>query len=166
MTYDDRPWLKSYDEGVEPEVRIPSLSLVDLFEEVLRRYPQNPAVHFLGVTPNYKTFMGYANRIANALQQESCQVRDVVAIQLPNLPQYLIAQVGALKAGCTVSGLSPLLTPAEMAYQLSDCKAKVLVTLDALFENRLKEISDRLPELKLVISTGLLDFLPRIKRVN
>ncbi|MBW1738979.1 MAG: hypothetical protein JRJ69_15910 [Deltaproteobacteria bacterium] len=38
MSYDDKPWLKSYDEGIGPEVRIPDITLVDRFDEVLELY--------------------------------------------------------------------------------------------------------------------------------
>ncbi len=43
---------------------------------------------------------------------------DLVGINLPNIPEYVIAWLGALKAGCVVSGVSPLLSAEEMEYQL------------------------------------------------
>jgi long-chain acyl-CoA synthetase len=76
----------------------------------------------------------------------------------------LIALLGSLKAGCAVSGVSPLLTPREMVHQLNDCKPKALITLDAIFEHRLKGVADQLPDLKNVVVTGILDFLPWFKR--
>jgi long-chain acyl-CoA synthetase len=164
MSYDDKPWLKSYDEGVNPEAVIPDISLVDHFNEILKRFPDRPAIHFFGRTLTYEVLMGHADRFARALIENGCRPGDVVGINLPNIPQYLIAQIGALKAGCAASGLSPLLTPGEMAYQLNDCKAKALVTLDAIFQHRLLGISEQLPHLKLVVATAILDFLPKIKQ--
>lgn len=165
MTYDEKPWLKSYDPGVAAEVEIPSISLVDRFNEVAAEFPSHPAAHFLGVTLTYSELMAHANRFANLLLKAGCGPGDVVGINLPNLPQYLIAQIGVLKAGCAASGVSPLLTPRELAYQLNDCKAKALVTLDAIFEHRLAGIWTELPDLKLVVPTGILDFLPGYKRM-
>jgi acyl-CoA synthetase (AMP-forming)/AMP-acid ligase II len=165
VNYDDKPWLSSYDEGLGPEVEIPDTSLVDRFDEILIKFPEKPAIHFLNTTLTYQTLMGHANRFARALMENGCGRGDVVAVNLPNIPQCLIAQVGGLKAGCATSGLSPLLTPREIAYQLNDCKAKALVTVDPIFEHRLLSISDQLPHLKLVISTGVLDFLPKIKQI-
>ena len=165
MNYDDKPWLSSYDEGLGPEVEIPDISLVDRFDEIQKKFPEKPAIHFLNTTLTYQTLMGHANRFARALMENGCDRGDVVAVNLPNIPQCLIAQVGGLKAGCATSGLSPLLTPREIAYQLNDCKAKALVTVDPIFEHRLLSISDQLPHLKLVISTGVLDFLPKIKQI-
>jgi long-chain acyl-CoA synthetase len=165
MNYDDKPWLSSYDEGLGPEVKIPDISLVDRFNEILRKFPDKPAIHFLNTMLTYQTLMGHANRFARALLENGCGRGDVIAVNLPNIPQCLIAQVGGLKAGCATSGLSPLLTPREMAYQLNDCRAKALVTVDPIFEHRLLSISDQLPHLNVVFSTGVLDFLPRIKQI-
>ncbi len=165
MPYDDRPWLKFYDEGLSPDLEFPDISLVDRFDEVLERFPDNPAIHFLNVTLTYRALMAHANRFAHALMENGCGRGDVVAVNLPNIPQCLVAQVGGLKAGCATSGLSALLTPREMAYQLNDCKAKALVTLDPIFEHRLLGTLDQLPHLELIVSTGILDFLPKIKQV-
>ena len=156
MSYDAKPWLKFYDEGIEPEVEVPDISMVDHFDGILKRFPERPAIHFLGRTLTYQSLMGHANRFARALLEGGCVAGDVVGINLPNIPQYLIAQLGTLKAGCAGSGLSPLLTPREMAYQLNDCSATALVTLDAIFEHRFLSISDQLPRLKLIFATGIV----------
>ncbi|MGD2126503.1 MAG: AMP-binding protein [Desulfobacteraceae bacterium] len=164
MGYDDKPWLNAYDPGVSEEIKVPDISLVDCFDETFGKFPERPALHFLGKTLTYNTLAGYANRFATALAHNGCRQGDVVGINLPNIPQYLIAQVGSLKAGCATSGISPLLTPSEMAYQLNDCKTKALVTLDAIFEHRLLSIIEQLPHLEVVYVTGILDFLSRVRR--
>jgi len=98
MSYDDKPWLRSYDEGVSPDVKIPDISLVDRFDEILKSFPERPAIYFFGRTLTYQTLMGHANRFARALMENGCGPGDVVGINLPNIPQYLVAQVGASKA--------------------------------------------------------------------
>jgi len=165
MNYDDQARLTTYDPGLGAELSLPEISLAERLENVAAEFGSLPAVHFFGVTLTYRQLMDHADRFAQALVQNGCGPGDVVGINLPNIPQYLIAQIGALKAGCAASGVSPLLTAREMAYQLNDSRAKALVTLDALFERRLAGIADQLPDLKLVVATGITDFLPRIKRV-
>jgi len=85
---------------------------------------------------------------------------DVVGINIPNIPEYVYSVVGALKAGCIVSGVSPLMSELQMHYQINDLgagkKQVVLVTLDAIFEHRLLKIVDKLPDLKLVIVTSVI----------
>jgi long-chain acyl-CoA synthetase len=51
-----------------------------------------------------------------------------------------------------------------MLYQLNDSKAKALVTLDAIFAGHLVKIVDRLPDLQLVVTTSVGDFLSKIKQ--
>lgn len=165
MVYDSSLWLRSYDPGVSPEIQIPYNSLPECFEAIRRKYGSRPAAHFLGVTLSFEQLMSQADRFARCLTDNGLSKGDVVAIDLPNSPQYLIALIGALKVGCVASGLSPLLTAPEMAFQLKDSAARALVIMDALFEHRFAGVADRLPDLKLVIVTGLLDFLPRHKQV-
>lgn len=165
MTYDEKPWLKWYDPGVCHEALIPDITIPEQYEKIAERFGGRPAIHFYGVTLTFDELIGHGYRFAAALAAHDCGPGDVVAISLPNIPQYLIAQIGSLEAGCATTGLSPLLTPREIAYQLNDCRAKALVTLDAIFEHRLAGIAHELPHLKLVVTTGVLDFLSRIKQV-
>ncbi len=165
MAYDSRRWLKSYDDGVPSTVDAPEISFSDYFDQIVAAYPKKPAMHFSGTTLTFEELQAQSNRVAQALIDHGCEPGDVVGINLPNIPQYLVAQVAAAKAGCAASGMSPLLTPRELLYQLNDSKAKALFTLDAIFDHRFAGVADNIPALKLVVVTGILDYLPFIKRI-
>lgn len=165
MPYDSKPWLRKYDPGVLEEIDVPDIPFGEQFDRIVDRYPDKPAVHFLGVSLTYRQVQQLSNRFARALCDNGCRPGDVVGIHMPNIPQYLIAQVGVAKAGCAGSGISPLLTSRELAYQLNDSKAAALVTLDATFEKRFVPVANEIPDLKLVTVTGILQFLPWYKRV-
>ncbi|MFO7558969.1 MAG: AMP-binding protein [Desulfobacterales bacterium] len=162
--YESKPWLKWYDEGVKPEIEIPDKTYLDFLEEGLSDNPDRPAFHFLGTTYTFKDLDNLSSRFAAYLSKNGFGTDDVVGINLPNIPQFLIAMAGAIRSGCVVSGVSPLLTPKELNHQLNDSKAKVLVTLDAFFEEKLLKIKENVPELKNIIVTNLGDFLPLPKR--
>ncbi len=162
--YESKPWLKWYDEGVKPEIEIPDKTYLDFLEEGLSDNPGRPAFHFLGTTYTFKDLDNLSSRFAAYLSKNGFGTDDVVGINLPNIPQFLIAMAGAIRAGCVVSGVSPLLTPKELNHQLNDSKAKVLVTLDAFFEEKLLKIKESVPELKTIIVTNLGNFLPLPKR--
>ncbi len=161
----DRPWLKHYPPHCGAEAPYPHASLTDCLDRVAQEVSGSPALHFFGVTLTYGQLAEMSSRFAQALMHHGIAKGDIVGINLPNTPQYVIAQLGVMKAGACASGVSPLLTAREMALQLKDSKAKALVTLDAIFQHRLLEISEYLPDLKLIIATGIVDFLPWIKRV-
>jgi long-chain acyl-CoA synthetase len=164
MKYDDKPWLKVYNKWVVPEFPIPDVSFVDLMEEIFRDLPDRPAYHYLGITRTYRDLDLDSARFAAFLSGIGCKPGDVVGINLPNIPQSLIAFVGTLRAGCAVTGVSPLLTPQELEYQINDSDTKVLVTLDALFEHKFVKIHDRVPKLSHVVTNSIVDFLPGPKR--
>jgi hypothetical protein len=54
---------------------------------------------------------------------------DVLALWAPNLPQWAGVALGAMAAGGTVTGASPACTERELAAQLADAGASVLVTV-------------------------------------
>ena len=57
---------------------------------------------------------------------------DVLALWAPNLPQWAGVALGAMAAGGTVTGASPACTERELAAQLADAGASVLVTVPSL----------------------------------
>jgi len=163
--YDDKPWLKHYDDGVDPEVAVSAdTSYADLFNASVKSNPAAPALHFMGVSFSYGELDDLTGRFAAYLTANGIAKGDVVGINLPNIPQYVIALVGALRCGCAVTGVSPLLTPKEMAYQINDADARVLVTLDAIFEHRVQPIQGDVPGLKHIVCANIGDYLPFIKR--
>ncbi len=161
MIYDPKIWLKNYDPGVGPEVDIRGRSLCEVFEEMGGRFAERPALNYLGMTMRYRELMTWADRFACGLSEKGLGKGDVVALNLPNVPHYVIALVGALKAGCVVSGLSPLFTPDEMAYQLNDSRAQALVSLDTLFESVFLRVADKAESLRFVLRAGVFDFLAK-----
>ena len=52
---------------------------------------------------------------------------------MPNIPQFIIAYFGALKAGAIVTAISPLYREREVEYQLRDSGAETIVALDSLY---------------------------------
>lgn len=158
-TYDAKPWLKSYDPDVLPEIEIPAISLTDLLVRTCHEFPERPALYFMGTPMTYGELFDKAGRFAKGLQENGLKKGDVVSICLPNVPQFLVAVLGTLRAGCTVSGLAPLFSPDEMAYQLTDCHARALIVMDALFEAKIKPIADRIPSVGLLLVTGAGDML-------
>ncbi|MBU3915263.1 AMP-binding protein [bacterium] len=163
-TYDEKPWLKHYDKHVTPEIPVPEISYLKVLERGLSHDPDRIALHFLGTTCTYRQLDDLSSRFAAYLADKGCVKGDVIGINLPNIPQYSIAKVGISKVGGVISGVSPLLTPKELAHQLKDSKAKVLITLDILFQERLLKISEPLPDLKQIVVTNVADYLSPVKQ--
>ncbi len=163
-SYAEKPWLKGYDGHLTENIPMPENSYLDFLEKGLKNDPNRAAFHFLGSSCSYRELDTLSDRFARFLVEKGCGKGDVVGISLPNVPQYLVALAGTIKAGCVISGVSPLLTPREIVHQVNDSKAKVLLILDALFQHRLVGVADQVPDLKQVIVTNIADHLPIIKQ--
>jgi long-chain acyl-CoA synthetase len=158
-------WKKSYDPGLEDlDPSAWETTYPEVTREIFTEFREKTAMAFMGTHITYGTLDLYANRFAHMLLSQGLSKGAVVSINLPNIPEYVMAWLGALRAGCVVSGVSPLLSAEEMESQLQDSGARALVTLDALFAAKLSPIASRLPDLKTVVAVNIGDFMPRIKR--
>ncbi len=166
MSKREQLWKKSWDEGLtDMDPRSFEMTIIDIVRPTFERFPKRVAQTYMGTEITFCDLDRYANRFADMLIKHGLKKGDVVGINLPNTPEYTIAWLGALRAGCVVSGVSPLLSTEEMEYQLKDSNAKGLVTLDAIFAGRITKIADRLPDLKVVAVASIGGFLPPVKRV-
>jgi long-chain acyl-CoA synthetase len=106
----------------------PEVPVGALLAGAARRFGERTAVHYYGRELTYAQLQSRAAAFANALGAAGIGRGDVVAIHLPNCPQYPIAYYGTLLAGATFSPANPLLPPADLAAQLADCGAVAAVT--------------------------------------
>ncbi|KPA15939.1 long-chain fatty acid--CoA ligase [Candidatus Magnetomorum sp. HK-1] len=165
QTYDDKPWIKSYDSGIDHNIAIPDITFVDMIIEGFTKDPSRAAMHYMGKTISFRELDSLSLIFASFLHEKGLGPGDVVGINLPNIPQYLIALAGIIRAGCAITGISPLLTPKEYVHQINDSGAKAIVILDMLYEQKVSGICDEIPNLNIVISTNVGDFLPMVKKI-
>jgi len=156
-----KPWLKFWPKGVPQSIDYPKVPLFHFLEKSAEAHPRNTAIIFLGKEITYQELNDAADRFANALYNMGIRKGDIVALYLPNLPQFVIGYYGALKAGATVTAVSPLYKERELEFQLNNSEAKVIVTLDVLF-SRFKAVW-RKTDIKYAIVTGMKDYMPRFK---
>jgi long-chain acyl-CoA synthetase len=152
-------WLKSYDKHVPPTLAYPNKDLGTILTETMTKYSDRIGFHFMDRSFPFSEILEYSRKFATFLQNNGLKKGDVVAICLPNTPQFLFAAYGTYIAGGTVSGCSPLLSPEEMTYQLGDCNAKVVVTMDILYEKVFSKFLDRLPNLQVIVPTNVSEFM-------
>jgi long-chain acyl-CoA synthetase len=93
-----------------------------------RRFPNHTAIHYYGRELTFSQLYARAAAFAQALGAAGIGRGDVVALHLPNCPQYPIAYYGTLLAGATFSPANPLLPAADLGAQLADCDAVAVVT--------------------------------------
>ena len=125
----DKIWFDNYPPGAEKTIDVNQYeSLVELFEQAVRRHPDIPAYINMGKVLTFRKLEERSRAFAAYLQNElRLEKGDRIALMMPNLLQYPIALFGALRAGLVVVNVNPLYTPRELAHQLNDSGAKAIV---------------------------------------
>jgi long-chain acyl-CoA synthetase len=159
--YFERPWLKFYPEGVPANVEIPEHSLPEVFEQVTSKYSDRTAMIFYGNKISFGKLREEVDRFATALHELGIEKGDKVALYLLNSPQFIIAYFGSLKAGATLTPISPVYTSIEVKHQLEDSEAQSIVCQDFLYEN----VERAGVGLKNIILTNIGEYLPLSKRL-
>jgi acyl-CoA synthetase (AMP-forming)/AMP-acid ligase II len=118
-----------------PEVDIPSTSVYDyLFGDIdeadLDRVALVDAKSGRGTT--YREMIARVDAFAGALAGRGIGVGDVVGLLSPNSSGFAVAFHGILRAGATATTINALFTAKDIAKQLEDSQAKLLVTVAAL----------------------------------
>ena len=138
-------------------------TLKALFEQSCARWRERPAFTSMGVTLTYGEVERRSAAFGAFLRGRlGLAPGERVAIMLPNVLQYPIALIGALRAGLTVVNVNPLYTATELRYQLEDSGAVVIVVL----ENFAHTVEQALAGTRVrhVIVTQLGDAFPAPKR--
>jgi len=158
--YEAKPWLKWYPEGVPAEVDVPERSVPEVFDEVAQKWGNKTSLIFYGRKMNYRELKDQVDRFATALHDLGVRKGDKVALFLLNCPQFVIAYLGALKAGAVITPISPMYVSSEVKHQLEDSEAKDIVCQDLLYDR----VEKAGVKLRNVILTGIGEYLPSIKK--
>ena len=164
----DPIWLDSYPPGVPAEIDPDKYrSIGEMFSESTARHADRPAFACMGKTVTYAQIDRLSRAFAAYLQGELGLERGArVAIMMPNVLQYPIAMLAALRAGYTVVNCNPLYTPRELGGQLKDSGAQAIVIVENFAHTLEQVIADT--SVKHVIVTRLGDMLdfPKANIVN
>ena len=155
----NKPWLQSYPKGVPAEIELTRYrSLKHLAEDSFTAYAQRDAYIQMDRRMTYGEADTLSKAFAAWLQQVGgFRKGDRIAIMLPNLLQYPVVMIGALRAGLIVVNANPLYTARELEHQLIDSGATAIVIL----ENFCHVLQEVLPHtsVKRVIVTAVGDLL-------
>jgi len=109
-----------------------TFNLATILTETALATPDAPVHRFGGTVTTYRELDEQSGRFAAGLREAGLEPGDVMGLQLPNLPHFLIAYFGALKAGLVVLPLNPLLMAPEIEYHLGDSSAALLIGFEAM----------------------------------
>jgi long-chain acyl-CoA synthetase len=158
----ERVWHKSYALGVPPEIAIQKITVGEALIRTAKKFPDHTGFIFMGRRITYRELDILVNRFANALIDLGVKAGDKVGMLLPNLPQLIIANHAVHRLGAVTAMNNPLYTEQELAHQLNDCDAKVIITLDLLLPRALNLKAKT--GVGTIITCHINDYLPFPKK--
>jgi long-chain acyl-CoA synthetase len=151
---------QSWPPGVprKPVYPLGERPITEYLREWARRTPTKAAINFYGRETSYAELDRLSDRFAALIKRLGATKGDRIAVFLPNCPQFIFCFFGILKAGCVHVPVNPMFTEPELAYELNDTEAHIIVVHDQLLPvlQAVKEQSS----IVHILQTSLLDVLP------
>ncbi|MEH1824947.1 MAG: non-ribosomal peptide synthase/polyketide synthase [Nostoc sp.] len=135
LTETERDYLKSCGNIVHPSNPFIEFHKQDIeqsiparFQEQVRKYPHNIAVHTKNYRWTYSELNSRANQVAQVILQQSTFAEARVALLFEHDAPMIVGILGALKAGKTYVPLDPSYPTERVVYILEDSQAGVVLT--------------------------------------
>ncbi len=146
------PWLAHYPSSVPAQANVHAYeSLTDLLEAAFRRHAKRDATACMDSRMTYRDLDELSQAFGAWLQSTGLERGARVAVMMPNVPQYLVAIAGILRAGYVVVNVNPLYTARELEHQLKDSGAEAIVVLEN-FAHTLEEVIEHTPVRHVVLA--------------
>lgn len=126
------------------------MDLGRMLAQTAERFPDKTAIIFKDQKTSYSEFDQRANQVANALIALGVQPGDRVGLLIHNLPIFMEAYYGILKAGGAVVPMNVLYKPGEVEYILKDSGARALLTFGPFAQTALAAAAN-VPDVRDVI---------------
>ncbi|MFK5956442.1 MAG: long-chain fatty acid--CoA ligase [Planctomycetota bacterium] len=148
---DNHRWLDHYEDGVPHTLNFEDIPIPEFLEKAVRHYPESDAIIFLNCRLSYRQFKEEVDRFATALAGLGVRKGTRVAVQAPNIPQTAIAYQAIQRLGAHAVMTNPLYMPPEIEHQWNDAAVEVALTMDFLWEQKVRAIRDKLPVREYII---------------
>jgi long-chain acyl-CoA synthetase len=132
------------------------------FDLMCARYPERPAIVYLGESFSYRRLHDLSERFAGALADMGIAKGDRVMIYIANSVQWVIAFLGIQRIGAVVVPVSPIYTSHEIIYMIRDCGVQAIICMDTNY-GYVKEAVVQ-TDVQHVMVTNLAELLPLWKR--
>jgi long-chain acyl-CoA synthetase len=148
-----RVWHARYDDGIPVEFPFAERTLPEALERSVRERGERPALAFQNRRMTWRELGAHVDRFGAALAGLGVAKGSRVAIQLPNLPQTVIAYLATLRLGAQVVMTSPLYSEREIVHQWRDAGCEVAVVTDFLWERRIRHLRGDVPVRHYVVAS-------------
>jgi len=142
---------------------LPARSMLQVWTDAVSDSTSKPAFTCLGQTLSYGEIDQLSRRVASYLQKRlKLQAGDRIAIQLPNLIQYPVVAIAAMKLGLVIVNTNPMYSVRELVHQFNDAGVKAVIVLDQFYD----VLAEAAPQTSVehIIVTRALDLMSSSKQ--
>jgi fatty-acyl-CoA synthase len=119
---------KFWPARVPHAISPPATALPDNLLVNARRFPDRPALIFLGQTTTYAELAAQVERLAGWLGERGIQKGDRVLVGMQNCPQLVIAHYAILRVNAVVVPVNAMNRAAEIRHLIEDSGAVLAIT--------------------------------------
>jgi long-chain acyl-CoA synthetase len=156
--YDTKPWLASYGDEAIPEVT--PTTLPDTFRRTVAAVPDTTAIAYFDARLSYREVDELSDGVARHLLAAGFGRGDRLALVLQNIPQFVLALLGAWKAGGIVVPVNPMYRAGELTHVLTDAGVKAIVCSQRGWHDYIGALVPDSP-VEIALTTSELDFQTR-----
>ena len=164
MSEQKKLWYKFWPAAMPTNLDYPEVPLHELLRDSAKKHPKISAITNFEREITYSELDLLSDQFASGLAALGVRKGSRVAVFLPNIPQFIIAYFGILKAGAVITAISPMHKERELTYQLNNSTAEIIVVLDSLYP--IVENVWRNTKLKKVVFTNMEEYASKQKVVS
>lgn len=150
--YAAKPWLGLLSEVQRADIH-PAAGVVAAFRASAGRAPDRTALAYFDGRLSYRETDQLSDSVAGHLAARGLERGDRVAIMLQNSPHFVLALLGAWKAGAIVVPLNPMYKSAEVGHVLHDAEVTALICSDRAWEGYLRDTAAASP-VRIAVTAG------------
>ncbi|MFG2547195.1 class I adenylate-forming enzyme family protein [Streptomyces sp. NPDC048594] len=157
--YAAKPWLDLLTDAQTAPLD-PDASLVHALRRVAAETPDRVFLAYFDGRLTYREVDRLSDSVAGHLAARGLERGDRVAVVLQNSPHFVLAVLGAWKAGAIVVPVNPMYKSGEVGHVLRDAEVAALVCSDRAWESYLRDTASGSP-VRIVLTGCELDFQTR-----
>ncbi|MGP2437484.1 class I adenylate-forming enzyme family protein [Streptomyces sp. JW3] len=157
--YAAKPWLDLLTDAQKAPLH-PDTSLVHALRRAVAETPDRAFLAYFDGRLTYREVDELSDSVAGHLAARGLARGDRVAVLLQNSPHFVLAVLGAWKAGGVVVPVNPMYKSGETGHVLKDAEVTALICSDRAWAAYLRETAADSP-VRIVLTACELDFQTR-----
>lgn len=152
-----QPWKDHYDPWFKDHLDYPELTLYEAIARTARRFPDYPALTFMGQDMRYDELLTQIDQAAASLRELGFSKGMVATICLPNTPHAVIFFYAVNRLGGICNMVHPLTPAEELSHYIRVTESDYLIILDAMLSKHIEMLEKS--RIRQTIVCSIMDYL-------